>query len=62
MNQLPGWVKVDAHVFSLVTWMGSQGDPGDKKHEGVTEVETVLSSGGTFGEDYLAAVLYSGWR
>ena len=28
----PGWVKVDAHVFSLVTWMGSQGDPGDKKH------------------------------
>jgi len=53
---------VDARVFSLVTWMGSQGDPGDKKHEGVTEVETVPSSGGTFGEDYLAAVLYSGWR
>ena len=42
--------------------MGSQGDPGDKKHDGVTEVETVLSYSGTFGEDYLAAVLYSGWR
>lgn len=53
---------MDARVFSLVTWMGSQGDPGDKKHEGVTKVETVPSSGGTFGEDYLAAVLYSGWR